>query len=135
MLGLGVLGGVLPLCAFIYFQNPTVTSANDSIFDGKKNPLAISTSPSEGLATLTDFTLASENSLNSVVHVTTKVVKTNFQRDLFSEFFYGPGAGGQEFKQYGSGSGSGVIISSEGYIVTNNHVIKDASEIEVTLND
>jgi Do/DeqQ family serine protease len=63
------------------------------------------------------------------------VVQTSFQRDIFQEFFYGPGAGGREFKQYGSGSGSGVIVSSEGYIVTNNHVIENASEIEVILND
>jgi Do/DeqQ family serine protease len=63
------------------------------------------------------------------------VVSTTFQRDIFQEFFYGPGAGGREFKQYGSGAGSGVIISSEGYIVTNNHVIENASEIHVILND
>ena len=48
------------------------------------------------------------------------MVKTTF-KEILQEFFYGPGAGGREFKQYGSGSGSGVIISSEGYIVTNNH--------------
>ncbi|OFZ60620.1 MAG: hypothetical protein A3D92_09660, partial [Bacteroidetes bacterium RIFCSPHIGHO2_02_FULL_44_7] len=88
----------------------------------------------QGLLT-DDFVAASENSLNSVVHVTTKVVTTSFQRDIFSEFFYGPGAGGKEFKQYGAGSGSGVIITEDGYIVTNNHVIEDASEIEVILND
>jgi len=82
-----------------------------------------------------NFVDASENTINSVVHVTTKVVKTSFQRDPFQEFFFGPGAGGREFKQYGAGSGSGVIVSSEGYIVTNNHVIEDASEIEVILND
>jgi Do/DeqQ family serine protease len=63
------------------------------------------------------------------------MVQTTFQRDIFQEFFYGPGAGGREFKQYGSGAGSGVIVSSEGYIVTNNHVIENASEIEVILND
>jgi Do/DeqQ family serine protease len=62
-------------------------------------------------------------------------VRTQVQRDPFYEFFYGPGTGGREYKQYGSGSGSGVIVSSEGYIVTNNHVIQDASEIEVILND
>ena len=135
MLGLGILGGALPLSAFLYFNTTNQTTIKDSVFDGKKNPYTISTNLPEGLATLTDFTAASESSLNSVVHVTTKVVKTNFQRDIFSEFFYGPGAGGREFKQYGSGSGSGVIVSSEGYIVTNNHVIKDASEIEVILND
>ncbi|NBR14276.1 MAG: Do family serine endopeptidase, partial [Crocinitomicaceae bacterium] len=82
-----------------------------------------------------DFTDASANTINSVVHVTTKVVQTTFQRDPFQEFFYGPGAGGREFKQFGAGAGSGVIVSSEGYIVTNNHVVQDASEIEVILND
>jgi Do/DeqQ family serine protease len=69
------------------------------------------------------------------VHITTKVVQTTFQRDPFQEFFYGPGAGGREFKQFGAGAGSGVIVSSQGYIVTNNHVIENASEIEVILND
>jgi Do/DeqQ family serine protease len=82
-----------------------------------------------------DFREASKNSINSVVHVTTKVVHTSFQRDIFQEFFYGPGAGGKEFKQFGSGAGSGVFISSKGYIVTNNHVIDNASEIQVILND
>lgn len=134
-IGLGMLGGIIPLSAYLYFQNPQQNLSSEQLFDGKKNKWAHSTSLGENVTALTNFTEASENSLNSVVHVTTKVVKTNFQRDLFSEFFYGPGAGGREFKQYGTGSGSGVIVSSKGYIVTNNHVIRDASEIEVILND
>ena len=134
-LGLGILGGIVPLSAFLYFNTPQEDKKASNLLDGQKNNYAIPTKLPEGVTTLTNFTEASENSLNSVVHVTTKVVKTNFQRDLFSEFFYGPGAGGREFKQYGSGSGSGVIVSSEGYIITNNHVIQDASEIEVILND
>ena len=97
---------------------------------GRKTALNFST-----ISTGLDFVNASENSLNAVVHVTTKVETTSFQRDIFSEFLYGPGAGGRELKQYGSGSGSGVIVSTDGYIVTNNHVIEDAQEIEVTLND
>ena len=82
-----------------------------------------------------DFVDASESSVNSVVHITTTVVKTSFQRDPFYEFFYGPGSGGREFEQRGQASGSGVIITGDGYIVTNNHVIESASEIEVVLND
>lgn len=135
--GLGLLGGMLPLAAFVIMNGNDGTSPqSDTILDSQSNKSAQRTSfnwsnavPSE------DFVMASESSLNSVVHVTTKVEKTHFQRDRFSEFFYGPGAGGRELKQYGEGSGSGVIIGSDGYIVTNNHVIADAKEIEVTLND
>ena len=114
-------------------SNPT-PSFSDQVLDGK-NAYPSHLVDFSGTSSVPNFTDASENTINSVVHVTTKVVKTTFQRDIFQEFFYGPGAGGREFKQYGSGSGSGVIVSSEGYIVTNNHVIDDASEIEVTLND
>jgi S1-C subfamily serine protease len=49
------------------------------------------------------------------------------------QFFYGSNGGGQQQEQIGTGSG--VIISEDGYIVTNNHVIKDATELEVTLNN
>jgi Do/DeqQ family serine protease len=105
------------------------------VIDGQRNYHAKSINLEATNTSVPNFIEASENTINSVVHVTTKVVKTSFHRDPFQEFFYGPGAGGREFKQYGAGSGSGVIVSSEGYIVTNNHVIQDASEIEVTLND
>jgi Do/DeqQ family serine protease len=50
------------------------------------------------------------------------------------DFFYGF-QGGQMQQQEQVGTGSGVIISEDGYIVTNNHVVKDASEIEITLNN
>jgi len=108
---------------------------SEEVIDGNRNFHARSVNLEGMNAAGPNFIDASESTINSVVHVTTKVVKTSFQRDPFQEFFYGPGAGGREFKQYGAGAGSGVIISSEGYIVTNNHVIQDASEIEVILND
>lgn len=132
-LAVGFLGGLIPLATFLtinYVSNDTKLS--DRVLDGNRQYNARFTSMQ---GTPVDFIQASENTINSVVHVTTKVVQTSFQRDIFQEFFYGPGAGGREYKQYGSGSGSGVIVSSEGYIVTNNHVIESASEIEVTLND
>ncbi len=77
-----------------------------------------------------DFTVAAEKTLNAVVHIKTKYV-TNYRLDPIQEFFYGPGI---RQKAYES-TGSGVIISTNGYIVTNNHVIADADKIEVTLND
>jgi len=79
----------------------------------------------------TDFTVAAEKTLNSVVHVKNTSYKT--VRDPYNEYFYGQGSGSKQYSQVGTGSG--VIISSDGYIITNNHVIKGASEIEVTLNN
>ena len=136
LFGLSILGGMLPLSAFLLFNGTgNTTDFSDSFNNRNDIPVQQTRFIPTNALPAEDFVLASENSLNSVVHVTTKVVTTQFQRDPFFEFFYGPGAGGREFKQYGSGAGSGVIVSSDGYIVTNNHVIEDASEIEVTLND
>ena len=78
-----------------------------------------------------DFTDAADKAVHSVVHV--KNVSTRTVYDPISQFFYGSRGGGQQQEQIGTGSG--VIISADGYIVTNNHVIKDATELEVTLNN
>ena len=77
-----------------------------------------------------DFTEAAEKTIHSVVHVK-NVSRTTVSNPIL-EYFYGY-RGGQSQEQVGTGSG--VIISEDGYIVTNNHVIKDASEIEITLNN
>lgn len=132
-LGVGVIGGMIPFAFGYLFHASPYSSLSDELIDGNRiaHQVNYSGMPSGPL----DFVQASESSINSVVHVTTKVVRTSVQRDPIYDFFYGPGSGDREFKQYGAGSGSGVIISSEGYIVTNNHVIEDASEIEVILND
>lgn len=77
-----------------------------------------------------DFTEAADKSIHTVVHV--KNVSKVTMRNPIMEYFYGSG-GSQQQEQIGTGSG--VIISEDGYIVTNNHVIKDAQEIEITLNN
>ncbi len=78
-----------------------------------------------------DFTTAAESAVHTVVHVKNVSVRTVYNPIM--EYFYGSGRGGQQQEQIGTGSG--VIISEDGYIVTNNHVIKDATELEVTLNN
>ncbi len=136
---IGIIGGSLPLIIFLATLKKPAENSNNTgynseyLIDGNRR-IPVKNANFSGLNSI-DFREASKNSINSVVHVTTKVVHTSFQRDIFQEFFYGPGAGGKEFKQFGSGAGSGVFISSKGYIVTNNHVIENASEIQVVLND
>ncbi|MBP6183556.1 MAG: Do family serine endopeptidase [Saprospiraceae bacterium] len=94
-----------------------------------------------------DFTQTAEKVINTVVHIKStqtsggqnsgdqRGMEDPFGNDLFERFF------GPQFRfetpnqQPSVGSGSGVIISPEGYIVTNNHVIADADDIEVVMND
>lgn len=80
-----------------------------------------------------DFTIAAEKSVHGVVHVKTKYIDANYNNPLYDFFF---GGNGRQYQQEPTiASGSGVIISDDGYIITNNHVIKNAEQIEVTLND
>jgi len=81
-----------------------------------------------------NFVTASAISTPAVVHIKTKAkaVASNRSNDPFREFF-GPEFFGPQGPQMGSGSG--VILTGDGYIVTNNHVINGADEIEVVLND
>lgn len=78
-----------------------------------------------------DFTTAAENTIHAVVHVKNKSI-SKIPSSPFMEFFYGYQG---EREQTQIGTGSGVIITEDGYIVTNNHVIQDATELEVTLNN
>lgn len=78
-----------------------------------------------------DFTDAAQKTIHSVVHVK-NISMRKAPRNPIMEYYYGY-QGGQMQAQIGTGSG--VIISEDGYIVTNNHVIQGANQIEITLND
>ena len=79
----------------------------------------------------TSFTEAAESSVHAVVHVKNTAIRT--QQNPWLEHFFGTGSGARKYEQVGTGSG--VIISPDGYIVTNNHVIEGASDIEISLNN
>jgi len=123
------IGGALTLGAYkLFVEKPQVVL--ERTYEGV--PVKISNLKETVNATEnTDFTVAAERTLNTVVHVKNTSYKT--VRDPFREFIYGQGSGSRQYSQVGTGSG--VIISSDGYIITNNHVIKGASEIEVTMNN
>ena len=113
-------------------------------------PVAAMPSPAAVPGGLVDLTTAAESAVESVVYIkvtqTGKTQRIQIQQnpfgfdDFFNDFFGFGGRGQQpqqrEYKQPDRhAAGSGVIISNDGYIVTNNHVVGEADEIEVKLND
>lgn len=77
-----------------------------------------------------DFTKAAEHTVNAVVHIQCEYEQeTTFYSDFF--LFLAPHSNSRKIQT----SGSGVIITSDGYIITNNHVVQDAESIQVVLND
>lgn len=110
---------------------------NDSEnFTTENIPAGYAAFKSAGDAMKTDFTVAAELTVNAVVHVKVKseVKEMIYNDDPIFQYFFGQ----PQMKRKSpvrEGSGSGVIISQDGYIVTNNHVVDGSKEIEVVLND
>ncbi len=91
---------------------------------------------------LPDFTVVSEMTVHAVVHIQAEFERQRSPRqdffespDDFFDFFFGPRRRPSPDRPPAIGSGSGVILSPDGYVITNNHVVDNASKIEVTLND
>ena len=129
----------------LVFGSSAVTSAVIKQSEPSAQPVAAPVTSSVAPGGLVDLTGAAESAVNSVVYIkvtqTGKTQRVQVQ-DPFSDFFgdfFGFGGRQPQQREYKSpdrhAAGSGVIISTDGYIVTNNHVVGDADEIEVKLND
>jgi Do/DeqQ family serine protease len=129
---IGAIGGVFALVANYYFI--LKTTPNQLSYNPKINaPTQLTNYSGHINSSLPDFVSATEKSINSVVHIKTiSERQNNLSYDPFQDWFFG---GRQRQPNQIEGSGSGVIISQDGYIVTNNHVVRNSHKIEIVLND
>jgi serine protease Do len=129
---IALMGGLFALGAHELFLNPQRGPSGG--VSGTSGPGLVKyvnlPGPGGSVMAAPDFVDAAERTVNAVVHVTTEAMVV--QNDPLAQFFWG-------YRQAPStpvrGAGSGVIISDDGYIVTNNHVVEGADKILVHLND
>ncbi|MDO5977279.1 trypsin-like peptidase domain-containing protein [Flavivirga spongiicola] len=123
------LGGVFTLGAYKLFLEKEDKNIVVTTTDSKPAFLPTSniSNPLKAYET-SDFTTAAENTVNAVVHV--KNVSLSSGQMTFEDLFFG-----RRSQRPQLGTGSGVIINANGYIITNNHVIKNSQELSVTLNN
>lgn len=139
---IAMLGGILAIGGYKLLENKSTANMSFEEIQNAhfaNNPLKINSSTGNP-----DFTQAAAAVSPAVVHiVTTYEPKANSRGnrgqqspfDMFEEFFGTPRGRQQQPRQPSRASGSGVIISTDGYIVTNNHVVENADKIEVKLTD
>jgi Do/DeqQ family serine protease len=140
----GIIGGLIGASAFYFAGNKKAqTSATQTMV--REVPYTVpahyarfasATSPAQFAP---DFTAAAELTVNAVVHIRTEYTRKSSVYDHFffdfHDFFGDRGRRSAPQSRPIVASGSGVIISDDGFIVTNNHVVQEAELIEVTLND
>ncbi|SHM74612.1 trypsin-like peptidase domain-containing protein [Polaribacter sp. KT 15] len=131
-LGMAILGGALTLGGYkMLFDKEQIVERTLNPIETVRTNYTPTYKSTGAVESTTDFTIAAESTVHAVVHVKNTAVRT--QVNPWIERFYGSGSGTRKFEQVGTGSG--VIISPDGYIVTNNHVIDGASNLEITLNN
>ena len=131
VLSIALLSGAITLGAYkILFEKPVHITK----YEKPETPAYFTNNNvNSSSGAVPDFTVAAEQTVNAVVHVTSSAPGRQYY-DPFAEFFFGQGEGRRQMPP-SVATGSGVIISEDGYIVTNNHVINGAQEIEITMND
>jgi serine protease Do len=125
-----VLGGLIALFAYTRLTSQT---HNQVMTDQSSSIVKLAQLPEGFDSNRIDFTYAAERTVHAVVHVKTTSMQNQGYSNPVYEFFFGDR--GDAKPQPVSGFGSGVVITEDGYIVTNNHVIDGAEKIEVTLNN
>jgi serine protease Do len=123
---IAVAGGLIAV--FIYAR---LDRKQPAVIVEEKPAVRYINMPGDADAAPSDFTTAAEFAVDGVVHVKTKALREG-TGNPFYDFFFGYRYGEPEPVV---GYGSGVIITDDGYIVTNNHVIEGSQTIEVILND
>lgn len=139
-LGAAFVGGALGAIIITQVEPSTIKTDQEMVQDQKpKTPIYQTGNWGDPIQTsaqssnFANLTPASEKGVQSVVHIRTEFVREEITYDPFLQLFYGEDAYKIQ-KRRGMSSGSGVIISPEGYIVTNNHVVQDAKKIAVQLD-
>jgi serine protease Do len=121
-----IIGGLVAVVGY----SALIDDQEKSIITQAREPVSV-VNLKAGIDSSTDFTFAAEKTVNAVVNVKTESV-IEYKNPIY-EFFYGDRYKGYSEPQVGIGSG--VIITADGYIVTNNHVIENSQKVTVSLND
>lgn len=119
------------IAAFAMFPGSCTAQNGNETPQSAQTTSAVSQQPLPGLLTQTDFTEVAARTIDAVVHIKTEMTKLTPLYQSFFGMIIDRGVQRQTYNAFGSG----VIISSDGYIVTNNHVVQDAERLTVTLND
>ena len=124
--------GKAPVAYGSSYEPEGVTSASEYGFQNTAYAVG-----SRQLGNAPDLTPAAESSVKAVVHIKVKKTQQVREQQMMDpfEFFFGGDPRGSRRSEPVMGYGSGVIISNDGYIMTNNHVVDGGDELSVTLND